>query len=101
MNNIYFKQNNLIPLKNTNCTRILVVIMGLLIGLSGIIHGVFETFQGNKPTGGFLLESIGAFTIIPNYLFTGIAAIIVGLLCQLHSVSFLHAPDGVWQYMRR
>ncbi len=54
------------------CTRLDVTIQGTLVGLAGVIHGGAEVIQGNRPTEGWVLNSIGAFTLIPNYLATGI-----------------------------
>jgi hypothetical protein len=75
-------------------TRLYVTIQGFLIGLVGIIHGVSSTLQGNRPTEGMLLKDVGAFTLIPNYLFTGIAAILVGLCISVWAVWFVHTQHG-------
>ncbi len=87
-------QDRKIPWQNINATRLFALIQGIFIGLSGMIHGISEVFQGNKPTGGLLLESIGAFTIIPNYLMTGIAAIVVGLAVLFWTIAFIHKKNG-------
>jgi hypothetical protein len=54
-------------------------------------HGLFEILQGNNSTNGLFIAAIGdsqkmwthgnepAFTLIPNFLLTGIAAMLVGL----------------------
>ena len=34
-----------------NAIRITVTIIGVLFGISGINHGLFEILQGNRPTG--------------------------------------------------
>ncbi|PKN95127.1 MAG: hypothetical protein CVU44_00135 [Chloroflexi bacterium HGW-Chloroflexi-6] len=74
-------------------TSVYVIILGIFVGLGGIAHGVFETLQGNTPTGGYLLD-IGVFTLIPNYLITGIAAIIVGLVVIVWTIGFIHTKNG-------
>ena len=64
--------------------------IGVLLGLSGMFnHGLFEILQGNTPTNGFFIEAIGekhrywvhgteaAFTVIHNFLVTGIMAVLV------------------------
>jgi hypothetical protein len=56
-----------------------VAILGTVIGVSGAIHGVHSILKGNTPTGGMLLPSIGAFTIVQNYLVTGILAVGLGV----------------------
>jgi len=87
-------------------TRINVAILGTIFGISGINHGFFETLQGNGPTPGSFIFAIGeaqkmwphgnepAFTIIPNFLLTGIAAMIVGLSIIIWSLGFVHKKNG-------
>lgn len=75
-------------------TRVIVSILGALLGMSGMIHGYRETLLGNTPTGGLILASVGAFSVIPNYLVTGIAAMSVGLLAAIWSVGFIQRKNG-------
>ena len=56
----------------------IVSTLGVLFGISGMIHGFFETLQGNTPTNGLIIFAIGeanrmwihgnkpAFTLIPR-----------------------------------
>ena len=93
-------------------TRITASIIGALLGLSGLInHGLFEVLQGNTPTNGFFIEAIGeanrywvhgteaAFTIIPNYLATGISAIFIGLIIVLWSVKYIQVKHGATVFL--
>jgi hypothetical protein len=69
-------------------------------------HGFFETLQGNTPTGGLIIQAIGpaqrmwvhgteeAFTIIPNFLVTGILAMVISLVIMVWSVRFIHTTNG-------
>ena len=87
-------------------TRINVATLGTIFGISGMSHGFFETLQGNVPTRGLFIFAIGeaqkmwphgnepAFTIIPNFLLTGIAAMIVGLSIIIWSLGFVHKKNG-------
>lgn len=85
-------------------THIIVSIIGVLLAIAGIDHGFFEILQGNKPTTGLIIKAIGpemnlwgteeAFTIIPNYLVTGILAISVSLAIIVWSVRFLDTKHG-------
>ena len=87
-------------------TRIIVATLGAIFGVSGIGHGLFETLQGDTPTGGLFISAIGeahkmwphgneyALTLIPNFLITGIAAMIVGLAIIVWSVGFVHKNGG-------
>jgi MFS family permease len=92
--------------REMNATRFIVSTLGILFAISGMNHGVFEALQGNVPTTGFFVDSIGvrnqmwaygtedAFTLIPNFLVTGIAAIAVSLLIIAWSIGFLHKRHG-------
>ena len=87
-------------------TRINVATLGTIFGISGMSHGFFEILQGNIPTGGLFISAIGeaqkmwphgneyAFTLIPNFLMTGIAAMIVGLAIIIWSLGFVHKKNG-------
>jgi|GEM_PF-212601 len=87
-------------------TRATVAVLGVVFGIGGIGHGFFEALQGYKPTDGLLIHAIGeanrlwvygnepAFTIIPNFLVTGVAAMLVGLAVIIWSAGFLQRKDG-------
>jgi len=87
-------------------TKIIVATLGVIFGISGISHGFFEVLQGNAPTGGLFISAIGeaqkmwphgneyAFTLIPNFLMTGIAAMMVGLAIIIWSLGFVHKKNG-------
>lgn len=87
-------------------TRIIVATLGTIFGISGMNHGFFEMLQGNVPTGGLFISAIGeaqkmwphgnelAFTLIPNFFMTGIAAMIVGLVIIIWSLGFVHKKNG-------
>ena len=69
-------------------------------------HGFFETLQGNIPTNGLIIQAIGlahrmwlhgteeAFTIVPNFLATGILAMIFSIAIMIWSVGFIHTKHG-------
>jgi hypothetical protein len=81
--------------KEVNSTRLVVVIQGTIGGLAGMTHGIFEITQGNKPTAGLVFDQTsGAFSILPTYLFSGIAAILVGLALIVWTVGFIHRKNG-------
>lgn len=81
-------------------------VLGLSYAVGGLHHGFFETLQGNAATPGVLIESIGpdhvrweygtdgAFSIIPNFLATGVAAILVSLAIAIWCLLFLHRRYG-------
>jgi hypothetical protein len=94
-------------------TRINVTTIGVIFGISGMTHGFAETLQGNRPTGGLFINAIaagsswtrwaeggeGAFTIIPNFLFTGFLAMLIGLAIIIWSVGFVHKRRGPLVYL--
>jgi hypothetical protein len=89
-----------------HATRIIVAAMGVMLGIAGMNHGFFETLQGNTPTRTLIIQAIGdeeqmwlygteeAFTIIPNFLLTGILAIIFSIAIIIWSVGFVHKKHG-------
>jgi hypothetical protein len=99
--------SNPISFENLNATRVIATTIGVFFGLfSGVNHGIFEVLQGNQPTNGLLINAIGegqrfwiagtepAFTLIPNFMLTGIASIIVGLAIVIWSIWFLPGKQG-------
>ena len=75
-------------------TALFVAILGTVIGVSGAIHGVHSILKGNTPTGGMLLPAIGAFTIVQNYLITGILAVGLGMAVVVWSIAFIDRRYG-------
>lgn len=90
----------------TNATRVVASALGVIAGLSGLDHGFFEVLQGNLATPGLFVQSIGpgqrmwpygtedAFTLVPNFLVTGVAAIAVGLAVIVWSIGFIDTSHG-------
>jgi hypothetical protein len=98
-------------LKNNSATRLTVSTIGVVLGVAGIGHGIFEVLQGNVASGGVIINAIGpaqrlweraslhAFTIIPNLLITGILAMIAGLLFAIWAAAFINRKYGAWIMM--
>lgn len=95
------------PFDNLSATRVIATTIGVFFGLfSGVNHGFFEFLQGNKPTGGLFIHAIGdaqrfwplgaedAFTLIPNFMITGIASMLVGITIIIWSIWFLPTKHG-------
>ena len=93
-------------------TRITASTIGVLLGLAGFInHGFFEILQGNTPTHGLYIEAIGeshrfwtygtegAFTLIPNFLITGICVLLVSLAIIFWSIKFIHIKRGATVFL--
>jgi hypothetical protein len=86
-------------------TRVVASTLGVLVGIGSIDHGVLECLQGIRPTPGLIVNALGpgyrwtvwkqggegAFTLLPNFLLSGIVASLIGVamivwaLCRLHS----------------
>jgi hypothetical protein len=94
-----------------NATRTIVSALGVLFAVSGLNHGLFETLQGNAPTPGLFIRSIGphqqmwpygtedAFTLIPNFLASGIVAIAISLVIVVWSLWFVDRKHGNWIFL--
>jgi hypothetical protein len=85
-------------------TRCIVATIGTMLAIAGIDHGFFETLQGSRPTNGLIIQAIGpeqhlwgteeAYTIIPNFLITGILALVVSLAILIWSTRFVATKHG-------
>lgn len=86
--------------------RIVASTFGILVGLAGIDHGVFEILQGNIKSEGLMIKAIGpaqrfweygtepALTIVPSFLVTGILAVIIGVLVIIWAAGFVDRRYG-------
>jgi hypothetical protein len=87
-------------------TRTFVMVFGIIFGVSGISHGLFEALQGSVPTEGVFISAVGeaqrmwphgaepALTLIPNFLAAGIVSIVVGAALIVWSIAGVHKPKG-------
>ena len=88
--------------------RQVALVFGIFAGGASIEHGVFEVLQGNTVPSGVMIASIGppcqpdqvwnacepAMTILPNFLITGILAILIGILTLIWAAAFVHKKRG-------
>ena len=93
-------------LSNISATRAVAIAFGILTGLAGMEHGFFEMLQGSVVPSGVVIEAIGpaqrfwefgteiAMTVVPNFLVTGILAMIVGLAIIIWSSTFVQKKYG-------
>jgi hypothetical protein len=89
-------------------TKIVATGFGIVAGIAGVEHGYFEILQGNTKPDSVMIASIGppcipeeiwnacepAMTIIPNFLITGILAVIIGLTLLIWSTFFIQSKYG-------
>jgi len=93
-------------------TRITASTLGVLLGMAGIFnHGIFEILQGNTSTNGFFIEAIGeanrfwthgteaAFTVIHNFLITGIFVVLLGLAVIVWSLKYIQVKHGTTVFL--
>ncbi len=92
---------NQISKTRVNASWITASIVGAFGGILGFEHGIGEILHGNSTITSILINAykapglpfpIGvepAMTIIPNYLLTGILAVIMGLIVMIWSVFFI------------
>ena len=103
--------------QNVTATRIVVISFSFLCGAAGITAGCFEILQGNTPTNGLIVSTVGpeyrtwdtyafsdlmetysAFTVVPNFLASGILAITVSCAGIIWAASSIHRKNGVVVY---
>lgn len=81
-------------------------VLGPALAVAGFHHGLFEALQGNAPTPGVFINSIGpghlrweygtdpAFTVIPNFLATGVASMLVSVAIAAWCITGLRHSRG-------
>lgn len=91
---------------NNRATKAFSSTLGILVGLAGIEHGYFEFLQGNVRPDSIMIDAIGpaqrfweygietALTIIPNFLISGILAMIIGFLVVIWAYAFVERKFG-------
>ena len=92
--------------KKTNPQKTLAKTYGIIVGLTAIVHGFFETLQGNEQITSSFIEAIGpnqklweygtlhAVTYAPTYLIAGLLAITMGIIVIVWSILFLEKNVG-------
>ena len=89
-------------------TRLIASTLGVLVGAGSIDHGLLECLQGSHPTPGLIVNALGAgyrwtvwkqggegaFTLVPNFLITGIVATLLGVLTIVWSIRFIPSRHG-------
>lgn len=87
--------------------------LGIVAGIAGLEHGYFEFLQGNIPTPGLAFPSWGppcvpeeiwhacepAMSILPNFLITGILAMLLSVALIVWAGWFVQRKHGGWVQM--
>jgi hypothetical protein len=89
---------------NMNTTRITASILGVFAGLGGgVFHGIGEILQGNVTPDGLYIQAYPAMqatagepalTVVPNFLYTGILSIIMGVVVTLWAALYIKKKNG-------
>jgi hypothetical protein len=94
------------PRGRGGATRITVAVLGTLVGLAGVEHGIGEILQGRvEPEKLFImswpdaaameiLSGEPALTMIPDLLVTGVLAVVAGLAVAAWSIWFAYRHHG-------
>jgi hypothetical protein len=100
------EKNNSDSRHDLSATRVIAATAGVLCGISGLEHGFFEILQGSTAPDAVLISAIGpanrfwpggtetALTIIPNFLITGILAMLASLMVIIWSAAFIQRKHG-------
>ena len=91
-------------------SRVAASIIGIIAGFLGADHGYYEILQRDKALNGILFDAISgtsfsnlptsqwtgepAMTFIPNFLITGIFAILVSLVVMAWAALFVQQKNG-------
>ena len=97
MTNATIPANPTRPLFNSS-TKLYVIVLAALGAVGGVLHGISEILQGNRPPTDIALR-IGAFTVIPNYLITGICAVVVGTCILVWTLARIDRRWGPTLYL--
>lgn len=91
-----------------DATRTIASTLGILVGIGSIDHGLLECIQGFHPTQGLIVNALAggygwtawkqggeaAFTLIPNFLVTGIIASVLGVVMIVWSLRYIDSRHG-------
>ena len=89
-------------------TKTVAAWLGIVAGIAGLEHGYFEILQGNTRPASLAFPSMGApcvpeqiwnacepaMSILPNFLITGILAMLLGLAMMVWSAAFVQRKNG-------
>jgi hypothetical protein len=89
-------------------TRIVAAFFGIITGIFGLEHGIFEILQGSNKPLTLMFPAMGppciperiwngcepAMTILPNFLLTGVLTMIISLLIVTWTVVLVQRKNG-------
>lgn len=87
-----------------NKTRVAASLLGIFAGIGGgVFHGIGEILQGSVAPKEIMIQAYPAMqatagepaiTLVPNFLYTGILAIIMGSIVTIWAVAFVGRKNG-------
>ena len=87
-----------------NKTKVSASILGIFAGIGGgVFHGIGEILQGSTTPNGIMIQAYPsmqatagepALTLVPNFILTGILAIIMGLIVTIWASAFIGRKNG-------
>jgi hypothetical protein len=89
-------------------THTIASTLGVLVGVGSIDHGILECLQGPRPTPRLIVSALepgyswtiwkqggeGAFTLLPNFLASGIIASLLGVAMIIWALSHIESRHG-------
>ncbi len=99
-------KNHWLNWRDFSAIRVTSSTLGVLVGLAGIEHGFLELLQGNVTPESIWIDAIGpeqriweyasetAISVIPNYFWTGIFAMIFGVFVTIWALVFIEKKYG-------
>jgi hypothetical protein len=84
------KRNNAI----NRATNVLVTVLGAWLALTGSVHGVREIALGLNVPNNVLSADVGALTLLPTYMASGILTVILSVILLVWTVAFIQTKMG-------
>jgi hypothetical protein len=94
--------------RRMSAVRVVALAFGIGAGLLGLLHGYFESLQGSVAPTGLMTSAIGppcqpatawhacepALTVIPNFLVTGLLAMVAAVVVLVWAAAFVQRKHG-------
>jgi len=75
-------------------TRALVTGIGILLALTGSVHGIREVLLGTIAPASILPAEVGALILLPTYMASGVATVVVSVLLAAWTLAFVQTRYG-------
>ena len=75
-------------------TNVLVTVLGAWLALTGSVHGVREILLGLNVPHNVLSAEVGALTLLPTYMASGILTVILSVMLFVWTIGFIQTKMG-------